>query len=135
MARPGKTPKQSVTKSSEKFFKESLRDSFHSRESKVLSITKFHNCMDHIREKETIMSCGNISVLFINDFDKGFTPVLELEISNLEMSNKADFNDENTEVEVQLPMLTANYFNLELGEWEPLLEQFSMKADIHETVS
>ena len=68
------------------------------------------------------MSCDNVSVLFINDFDKGFTPVLEVEISNLEMSNKADFNDENTEIEVNLPMLTANYFNLELGEWEPLLE-------------
>ena len=78
--------------------------------------------MDHIREKETLMSCDNMSVLFINDFDKGFTPVLEFEIASLEMVNKADSNDENAEIEVNLPMFTANYFNLELGEWEPLLE-------------
>ena len=81
------------------------------------------------------MECGNISVLFINDFDKGFTPVLECEIANLKMINSEYYSDEKTEVEMYLPLLTANYFNLELGEWEPLLEQFSLKAEISETVS
>ena len=82
-----------------------------------------------------MMRADNISVLFINDFDKGFTPVVEFEISNLDMSNKADFNDENKEIEVHLPMMTANYFNLELGEWEPLLEQLAVTIQVHETIS
>lgn len=61
--------------------------------------------------------------------------MLELEIASLEMINKADNNDENSEIEMSMPLLTANYFNLELGEWEPLLEQLSMKIGVNETIS
>ena len=78
--------------------------------------------MEHVREKDSLMRCDHLSILFINDFDKGFTPVLEVEIASLDMINKADSNDENSEIEMSMPLMTANYFNLELGEWEPLLE-------------
>ena len=54
--------------------------------------------MECIRAKETLMECGIISILFINDFDKGFTPVLECEIANLKMINNEDFDDENSEL-------------------------------------
>jgi hypothetical protein len=30
---------------------------------------------------------------------------------------------ENTDTAVELPALLINYYNLELGEWEPLLER------------
>ena len=94
-ARPGKTPKFDEKKKIDNRWT-------HGRESvlseEMFKITKFQNCMECIRAKETLMECGNISILFINDFDKGFTPVLECEIANLKMINNEDFNDENSEI-------------------------------------
>lgn len=67
------------------------------------------------------MRCELISVLAINDLNSGFTPVLQLEMSSILMNQ--NWVQENTDTAVELPALLINYYNLELGEWEPLLER------------
>jgi len=62
-----------------------------------------------------------ISVLAINDFNSGFTPVLQLEMSQILMNQS--WVPETTDTALELPALLINYYNLELGEWEPLLER------------
>ena len=31
--------------------------------------------------------------------------------------------------------MTGNYFNLELGEWEPMLENFTCEVNVNQTLS
>ena len=42
--------------------------------------------MDRIRYSQTNIECPEVSIYFINDFDKGFTPVIEANLFGLEMS-------------------------------------------------
>ena len=68
------------------------------------------------------MYCEHISILGINDFNSGFTPVLQLELSNLKMNQNWELKGE-TDTVLVLPYIKINYYNLELGEWEPFLEK------------
>jgi hypothetical protein len=51
------------------------------------------------------------------------------------MTNSTDLADDNSKLEFKMPMLTAKYFNVEVGSWEPLLEQMTVHADIIQTIS
>ena len=44
---------------------------------------KYKHCMDNVFETKSEMLCKKISFLFINDFNSAFTPVLELEMTGV----------------------------------------------------
>lgn len=46
--------------------------------------------MANLRKKDSNMLVDTMNVLFINDFDIGVTPVLECEVSSLEVKNDED---------------------------------------------
>ena len=77
------------------------------------------------------MLVDTMNVLFINDFDIGITPVLECEISSLEVKNDEDLTQKDSVMSVEIPMVTVNYFNLERGEWEPLLEHLAVQINMN----
>lgn len=68
------------------------------------------------------MYCEQISILAINDYNCGFTPVLQLEFSKILMNQSWKSNNQ-AETGLVLPEILINYYNIELGEWEPLLEK------------
>ena len=41
--------------------------------------------MDNVMVTESEMFCARLSFLFINDFNKAFTPVVELEMTGLDV--------------------------------------------------
>lgn len=36
---------------------------------------------------------------------------------------------------MKLHQMTSNYFNLELGEWEPMVENFACEVNVNQTLS
>lgn len=79
--------------------------------------SSLNNVLNDVKD----VRCELISVLAINDFNSGFTPVLQFEMSQILMNQS--WVPETTDTAVELPALLVNYYNLELGEWEPLLER------------
>lgn len=83
--------------------------------------SSMQNILEDIKE----MKCEQISILAINDYNCGFTPVLQLEFTNILMNQSWKKNNQ-TEMRIVLPEILLNYYNIELGEWEPLLEPTQM---------
>ena len=44
---------------------------------------KYKHCMENVFETKSEMLCKKISFLFINDFNQAFTPVMELEMTGV----------------------------------------------------
>ena len=44
---------------------------------------KYKHCMDNVIETKSEMLCRKVSFLFINDSNAAFTPVMELEMTGL----------------------------------------------------
>lgn len=50
-----------------------------------------------------------------------------------DLSSKIERSSSTTEIE--LNQLTSAYFNLEVGEWEPLIEKLAVIVNINDTAS
>lgn len=54
---------------------------------------KYKHCMENVVETKSEMLCKKISFLFINDFNSAFTPVMEVEMTGVNVEQnvlKAD---------------------------------------------
>lgn len=102
------------------------------QEDAVQTRSSMQNILNDVKD----LYCEQISILAINDFNSGFTPVLQLEMTKLIMNQNWDA-DGTTDTGVELPNMLINYYNLELGEWEPLLErtQVSLQQRVSKTES
>ena len=84
---------------------------------------------------ESEMFCARLSFLFINDFNKAFTPVVELEMTGLDVKQSQVKEDDRSEQMISLHKMIGSYFNLELGEWEPMLENLAFSIINNQTLS
>ena len=91
--------------------------------------------MENLRKSEVEALVDNFQILFINDFESNYTPVIDFELAAIIYQNSNDLADKRSQTEFKMPMITANYFNVEVGSWEPLLEQMTVFVDMNETVS
>ena len=58
--------------------------------------------MDNLMSTESEMFCPRFSFLFINDANQAFTPVLEMEITGLNLKQAHDKEDDRTNQELKL---------------------------------
>eukprot|EP00347_Sterkiella_histriomuscorum_P018285 403346093 len=85
---------------------------------------EYKNCLENIfMQKSTIKSDG-IQILFINDYDNAFCPILDIDIPNIQMETEQVC--ESSQTEIKLKKLRANYYNALLGDWEPFIENFEV---------
>jgi len=80
---------------------------------------------DNVRKVSQIVTFDDITILMINDFDKAYTPVIDLELLDATVSKQEDKVSKTSQMEVSVPMMMAAYYNLEVSQWEPLLESMS----------
>ena len=95
----------------------------------------YKHCMDNIIKTESEMYCSRFSFLFINDFNQAFTPVVEVQMTGLDLKQRNDQEDDHTEQNMSIIQMTGSYFNLELGEWEPLIEHLAFKVFVNNTLT
>ena len=95
----------------------------------------YKHCMDNVIRTESEMFCQRFAFIFINDFNQAFTPVAEFEITYLDVKQEVVQEDDSSRQNIELQKMVANYFNLELGEWEPLIENLALNADVNQTLT
>ncbi len=78
--------------------------------------------LENIIMSTSLIRCNELSFLAINDFDNGFSPVLKVQIIDLTMDTSDSTWQKTSLQEFEVFTLSADYFNMLLGEWEPLLE-------------
>ena len=100
-------------------FKE-LRTSFSVGGRSTLVARK--SVLENILKSTSLIKCNELSFLAINDFDNGFSPVLKVQIIDLNMDTTDTIWQKTSLQEFEVFSLSADYFNMLLGEWEPLLE-------------
>ena len=57
----------------------------------------YKHCMDNVIRTESEMYCSRFSFLFINDFNQAFTPVVEVQMTGLDMKQNTDKEDDRSE--------------------------------------
>ena len=95
----------------------------------------YKHCMDNVIRTESEMYCSRFSFLFINDFNQAFTPVVEVQMTGLDMKQNTDKEDDRSEQHMSILQMTGSYFNLELGEWEPLIEHLALSVIVNNTLT
>ena len=95
------------------------------RAESVLVVTP---TIQNVLEDSKDISCEQISILAINDYNCGFTPVLMCDLNAIRMTQVWKASKQGS-LSLLLPDMLINYYNVELGEWEPLLEPTKMEVD------
>lgn len=76
-----------------------------------------------LASSQTVLSRG-LQILFINDYDDVFCPILDVEIAEIEMKTVNPKDQGFNEMNVDIPKMTVYYFNPTFGDWEPFIESF-----------
>ena len=97
--------------------------------------TKKLHCMDNVIKTDSEIFCQKISFLFINDFNQAFTPVTEIEMTGVNVISESVKEDDKTYQCMTLHKMTGSYFNLELGDWEPMIENLAVRVEQNQTLS
>ena len=63
-------------------------------------------------------------MIFINDRDSNFLPIISINCSPFFV--QWDFNSLKTAVATQIKF-SANFFNVNIGRWEPFAEKFTVQ--------
>lgn len=67
----------------------------------------------------------------INDIDNNFLPVMSLNFSNFKV--QMDTNQKQMCLWTDLQM-SANFFNVNIGVWEPFIEKFNVKLMVNQEI-
>ena len=70
---------------------------------------------------------GGLKVIFINDKDCNFLPIISINSSPFEISSHLRPTYKNLLAELEL---SINYFNIKIGRWEPFIEKFKFHASV-----
>jgi hypothetical protein len=76
-----------------------------------------------LASSQTVLSRG-LQILFINDYDDVFCPILDVDIAEIEMKTENPDDHGFNEMNVDIPKMTVYYFNPTFGDWEPFIESF-----------
>lgn len=76
-----------------------------------------------LASSQTVLSRG-LQILFINDYDDVFCPILDVDIAEIEMKTENPNDQGFNEMNVDIPKMTVYYFNPTFGDWEPFIESF-----------
>jgi hypothetical protein len=78
--------------------------------------------LENILKSTSKVLMNEVSFLAINDFNNGFSPLLKVQIIDLLMITTDTIWQKTSLQNFKVLSLSADYFNMMLGEWEPLLE-------------
>ncbi len=78
--------------------------------------------LENILKSKSKILLNEVSFLAINDFNNGFSPLLKVQIIDLLMVTTDTIWQKTSLQNFKVLSLSADYFNMMLGEWEPLLE-------------
>lgn len=56
-------------------------------------------------------------------------------MTGLDLKQRHNKEDDHTEQNMSIIQMTGSYFNLELGEWEPLIEHLAFKVFVNNTLT
>lgn len=71
---------------------------------------------------------NNIRLVFINDFDRSYTPLIDLNLSQLHSLINISLNRFNLTISIE--KLNSNYFNFLVNRWEPFVENLALLMDL-----
>jgi len=74
---------------------------------------------------QTVQSRG-LQILFINDYDDVFCPIIDIDIPEVEMKTVKPNEQGNNEMALDIPRLKVFYYNPTIGDWEPFIESFQV---------
>ena len=89
--------------------------------------------MDKVTESNYLYETGGISVLFINDYDNVFCPVLDLDVPGLVLTQEV-VDEKQIFTKFSVAKLKIFYYNPKLGDWEPFLENLNFDYDSFQVV-
>lgn len=95
--------------------------------SELSSVNVHKSVLENILKTQSTINCEEIHFLAINDFNNGFSPVLKLQAEDIHVASFDVPNRKQSGQIYTVDGLKADYFNMILSEWEPLLEVHGYK--------
>ena len=83
-------------------------------EIQVKEVVKFDNALENIISNRQNIKSEGIQIIFINDYDDVFCPVIEIDIAEASMESSTEKG--MNKMKADLPRMRVNYFNPHISD-------------------
>lgn len=88
---------------------------------------KYPNVMENLVSQDYIYKTKGMQIIFINDYDNVFCPVIDIEVPELEMIS--EIQNQTTITTISVNKFKVSYFNSAIGDWEPFIENIELEFE------